>query len=363
MGTKLFAGANFRINTQTLDLEPFFANGNATARGATFFRIEIAPGTFTDFKGSFKYSSAGELVSGTITQIKHYSAGLVGFVMSGISLPVQSFLDAAKDPRKGYPANVWHNVIDVPQIKGSNKGDVLIGNWTYGNFIDGKGGADIMRGAVFEGNDRYVVDVAADRVIDGKDELGGTDTVYAKTSYALREEAGWIEVLKVISATSTNAMNLYGNDYGNTVQGNNGRNILRGNGGDDKLLGLGGDDILIGGRGSDLLIGGRGRDAFVFEAGLTPDGSDVDAIRDFNVADDHIRLENSIFTALATTGTLDASAFVVGTAATTPDQHIVYNSTAGRLYYDADGSGAGEASLFATLGTNLALSHTHFLVI
>lgn len=379
---KLLVGANFRIDTRTLDLEPLFTKGTMTLQGATFFRIEIAPGTFTDIKGSFQYSSTGGLVSGSITQIKHYSEGRIGFILSEIYLSVQSFLDAARDPKKGYPMiNIWDDEFDFPVLKGSDKGDVLFGSYLYDNLIDGKGGADIMWGSTFEGNDRYIVDVAADRVIDGYDEFGGTDTVYAECSYALREEAGAIEVLKAITATATTALNFTGNSYDNTVKGNNGRNILRGKDGEDNLLGLGGDDVLIGGNGCDELAGGAGKDVFVFDT-ILDDSSprnnhsarqdssrNVDRIRDFNVADDRIHLKSSIFTALTTKGTLDPSAFAIGSAATKPDQHIINNYDAtkdkyyAKLYYDPDGSGPQAAVLFAELLHNPSITSSHFLVI
>jgi len=88
----------------------------------------------------------------------------------------------------------------------------------------------------------------------------------------------------------------------------------------------------------------------------------VDTIADFVSGDDTIQLASAIFTALTATGTLAASAFAMG-AATTPDQHILYDSTNGWLSYDADGSGSGAAIHFATLSTHPTISNADFVVV
>jgi Ca2+-binding RTX toxin-like protein len=50
-------------------------------------------------------------------------------------------------------------------------------------------------------------------------------------------------------------------------------------------------------------------------------------------------------------------------AATNGSQHILYDTTDGRLFYDADGNGGQARVHFATLNAGLALDHLDFLVI
>lgn len=72
-------------------------------------------------------------------------------------------------------------------------------------------------------------------------------------------------------------------------------------------------------------------------------------------------LEADIFTSMGDAGPLASQYFAVGTAAKTPDQHVIYDPLSGNLFYDADGSGAADAVLFAQLQKNLALSASDFL--
>jgi len=82
--------------------------------------------------------------------------------------------------------------------------------------------------------------------------------------------------------------------------------------------------------------------------------ANVDTILDFNdVNGDVIMLSSGIFTALSK-GVTDVEIYSGKgvTAATTVDQHLIYNSTTGNLYYDADGVGGKGAILFATIDLN-----------
>jgi Ca2+-binding RTX toxin-like protein len=132
----------------------------------------------------------------------------------------------------------------------------------------------------------------------------------------------------------------------------------------DILNGFGGNDVLDGHGGDDRLTGGGGSDTFVFDTKLGT--GNVDTITDFSHGQDHIDLQNSIFTALHATGTLHSTFFhenTTGHAANT-SQHIIYDSKNGDLFYDQDGSGTAHAAVhFATLHAGLTLSGADFAVI
>ena len=179
-----------------------------------------------------------------------------------------------------------------------------------------------------------------------------------------------VHVAGVVWATLSGAFeNAVTGDGNDTLTGTAEDNILRGMRGDDSLFGGGGvdslygdagDDTLTGGLGNDTLIGGAGNDTFVFNAASGV--ANVDRISDFNVIDNTIRLDDAVFIGLAT-GTLAASAFASNLTGAASDgfDRIIYETDTGRLYFDADGSGAG-ARVLTTLIANLAVNSADFFV-
>lgn len=146
---------------------------------------------------------------------------------------------------------------------------------------------------------------------------------------------------------------LYGGAGSDKLTGGDGDDIVRGGGGDDTLTGGEGDDKIVGGAGKNDLTGGAGADTFVFKGEVGAQ----DTIRDFVSGEDLIRLDGSAFTGLAH-GALGDGVFVANATGEATDavQRLVYDTTDGSLFYDADGSGVGAAVLIAKLGAGVALS-------
>jgi hypothetical protein len=150
----------------------------------------------------------------------------------------------------------------------------------------------------------------------------------------------------------------FGLDGGDKFSGTNGDDVLIGGSDGDSLNGGAGSDVLVGGAGSDSLTGGTEGDHFVFNR--TTDG--IDSILDFIVSDDTIQLDNAGFTSLGAAGTLSADQFVIGSAAGDADDHIIYNSGTGALFYDSDGKGGAAQVQIATLTSGLSLTNADFEV-
>ncbi|MEB3265959.1 MAG: peroxidase family protein, partial [Cyanobacteriota bacterium] len=135
------------------------------------------------------------------------------------------------------------------------------------------------------------------------------------------------------------------------INGTNGADQISGLAGNDTLNGLGGDDTLNGGAGNDQLAGGLGNDRFVLDAPLG--ATNIDTIADFTIGADALVLDRTVFTALSAGTTLSAPEFISGAGLTTANaagQRIIYNTTNGFVFYDADGNGAGSAPVaFAVL--------------
>ncbi|MDB5441604.1 MAG: hypothetical protein JWM33_4031 [Caulobacteraceae bacterium] len=220
--------------------------------------------------------------------------------------------------------------------------------------LDGGLGADHMAGGL--GDDSYVVDDTNDIVVEAANE--GTDLVSASASFVLGAN------VEKLTLTGAAAIDGTGNDLANTLTGNSGDNHLYGLAGKDGLVGGAGADFLYGGAGADTLTGGDGADHFVFDVLET--AANKDTIKDFTHGVDHLDFAVSAFAALSGTGpggSLDPAELVLGLAATTADQHLIYNQAAGALYYDADGSGAGAKVQIAVLSGDPVLSASDILIV
>lgn len=154
---------------------------------------------------------------------------------------------------------------------------------------------------------------------------------------------------------------LYGQAGNDRLEGGSGRDYLYGSTGDDTLLGGDGNDYLYGGAGRDVLRGGASRDNFVFDTALGT--ANIDKVTDFSVADDTIRLDNAVFTAVGSNGSMSSSAFYAGPAAHDSTDRIIYDSTTGALSYDRDGTGSAVAVQVAELAPGLALTYQDFQIV
>jgi serralysin len=139
---------------------------------------------------------------------------------------------------------------------------------------------------------------------------------------------------------------------------------LRGAAGGQTLTGQGGADTLWGGLGVDTLWGGGGNDAFVFrEMG----SANADRVSDFASGADKLQLDDAAFTSIGAMGNLaagDARFWASsGGAAHDSNDRVLYNTSTGQLYYDADGNGSAAAQLIATVLNAPAVAATDIVVI
>ncbi|MBA3755275.1 MAG: calcium-binding protein [Nitrosomonas sp.] len=233
------------------------------------------------------------------------------------------------------------------QLNGDSGNDTLNGG-AGDDTLTGWLGADSMLGGL--GNDTYLVENAGDVVTEILNQ--GTDTVSSRLTYTLPIN------VENLTLTGTSAVNGTGNGQNNIITGNNVANQLNGGAGNDTLNGGAGNDVLNGETGTNTLTGGTGNDIFKFTT-----TAHIDTITDYNVANDTIQLENAVFTALTTTGTLAFSQFRIGTQALDANDFIIYNNVTGALLYDANGNGAGAAVQIATIGVGLAMTNVDILVV
>nr|MBA3517700.1 hypothetical protein [Hyphomicrobiales bacterium] len=141
----------------------------------------------------------------------------------------------------------------IENLIGSDHADVLAGG-AVNNVLDGGGGLDEFFGGT--GNDTFIVDHNQEVVheVDGQ----GSDTVYAKASYALRADV-FVESLQAFDRFDATALNLTGNDLVNTLHGNAGANRLNGGREADRLYGYEGDDTYTVDNAGDIIVESAGQ--------------------------------------------------------------------------------------------------------
>lgn len=169
------------------------------------------------------------------------------------------------------------------------------------------------------------------------------------------------------AAASDVTVELSGTNLGNRLAGSSGHDQLIGLDGNDTLIGRGGVDELHGGAGRDILSGGAGADTFVFDT-----APETSAMRDVITAFSHSQSDKIAFSRAAFAaldiGPLAAEAFYTGAgvrSAHDADDRIIYNTTTGILFYDADGAGGATSVAIAELGTTThpALTAADLLII
>jgi Ca2+-binding RTX toxin-like protein len=238
-------------------------------------------------------------------------------------------------------------------LDGAAGNDTLTGNAGNDQLVGGTGN-DSMAGGT--GNDTYTVDAAGDVVSElGSTSASEVDTVKSFVTHTL---ASRVEVLLL---QGTTAIQGTGNTLANTLTGNAGANVLDGAAGIDKVSGGAGHDTVDGGSGNDSLTGGSGADAFRFRTTLDRT-LNVDRISDFVSVDDRFLLDDAVFTGIGAVGALSSAAFRLGTSAGDTSDRIVYDRTTGQLFFDADGTGAKAAVLFATVVAGTSIGVGDFFV-
>ncbi len=253
----VFASSTFApLNARLTEIDgQSVQNGDqvVTADGSTVRVIDAGNGDVEFTPGD----DFGVLALGD-TDTDEFGFSVGGFADAIIAVTIQG-VDSDNDLVSGTNGNdILNGGIGNDQITDDFGADRLNGDagdddLTSGrsnDILDGGTGADIMRGGL--GNDRYLVDDAADQVIELANE--GTDLVEASGAFTFVLPTN-VENLNLIGDTDGS-----GNGADNRINGGAGANIIRGGGGRDIIGGEDGDDILLGQVGDDALRGGAGLD-------------------------------------------------------------------------------------------------------
>lgn len=231
-------------------------------------------------------------------------------------------------------------------INGTSAADTLAG--TSGNdTLNGLGGNDLFLGGSTVGAD----------VIDGGAGHDSIEFKAAATSAMMVDfGAGTISGGSAGSLSFTNVERVVGGNFNDTLTGNGASQTLTGQAGSDTIMGAGG---------TDTLWGGSGADVFVFAEMGT---AHADRISDFTTTSDKVHLDDAAFSAIGAMGNFAADDERFWAAPGAIEGHdetdrVVYNTSSGTLYYDANGSATGAVDPIATLQSGAKLAATDIVVI
>lgn len=349
-------------------LNPQLTHGDLTIGTETFadvasFRVQVPVSPTVVLPFDFHFGGTGlafaegasSLASGTISALRvtwgDYATER--YTLTGLSLTAADIAAAQKssNPDATLAALIFagNDTIELghnPDVANGFAGD---------DRLSGGGGYDALYGG--KGNDKLYGGPGQDDLfdVDGNNLFHGGadyDTVHftgAATGVTANLALTRPQVTRIGTDTFAFVENLDGSAFGDHFVGDAGFNRLRGLGGDDRLDGRAGDDMLVGGKGSDILIGGLGADTF----GFSDIATGIDTIVDLRASQgDTIELSRSAFRGMSN-GLLKADQFYAAAGATEAhdaSDRIVYDTSTGALYFDADGVGGQAAVQFAVVG-------------
>jgi Ca2+-binding RTX toxin-like protein len=265
---------------------------------------------------------------------------------------------------RAYDPTDWVRIVDRSSLEetvqwrtvnGSSGGQVI--NGTSGpDTLTGTAGDDTING--LDGNDLFLAgSTGGNDVINGG---AGRDSIEFKerATSAITVDFGSGTITGGTSGTITFT------SIERVLTGNF-NDVLSGDAASQTLTGQGGSDTIWGAGGADTLWGGTGADVFVFREMGT---ANADRISDFASGSEKLHLDDAAFTAIGAMGNFAAAdarfkANSSGTATDTNDR-VVFNTSTGQLYYDADGSGSAAApQLIATVQAGATVVATDIVVI
>ena len=287
----------------------------------------------------------------------------------------------------------------VDSVSGGDGNDTLVGHEFAGGREPSGPTADTLDGGL--GDDVYHVNFGDSIAADP----GGLDHVFADTTWTLGEglenlTIGGVEAdgASAFGNELDNTISQRGNDHYHTIEGRGGNDVLYaaqramsgggvfGGDGNDTLVGWTGADTLVGGNGNDVIMGsdvfgggsdfntvdgGAGNDTLSGSAGsdfndtfrfsVAPGTANADTINGFESGIDEIQLDAAVHANAGVNGDFVAGdprfhAAAGANSAHDADDRVIFNTSTGQLWYDADGIGGAGAQLIATVQSGTVIA-------
>jgi Ca2+-binding RTX toxin-like protein len=330
----------------------------------------------TLLSGSVLGQGGNDTITATSSATRTYDGGAGNDVLNGGSVADNLIGGTGDDTISGNGGNdTIKGGADADSLNGGDGDDTFLANLNEAEFdtLQGGSGIDTLQRTTDGGQGNLVLNQflatngiervnldagGSNRSIDGNASDNILD--FSATTYLSRDvfaQGGNDTITATNSATRT-----YDGGAGDDVlNGGSVADNLIGGADVDTISGGGGNDTIVGGAGADRLTGGDGSDRFVFNNA----SEGIDTITDFDptaTTGDLFNVSSSGFATIGGPGTLGASRFFLGAAATTASQRFLYDSSNGNLWFDSDGTGVTAQVQIAQLSTGLALSNTNFII-
>lgn len=227
---------------------------------------------------------------------------------------------------------------------------------------DGSGTLNVRNSGILDGGAEFgdqITNLRNFGSIDGDLDFGSGDNTVLNTG-TITGDMDFFSGRDAVINRGAIKGDIFLGDNGSSFNGRGGSvsGTVTGGGSADTLVAGSDGEVLSGEGGHDTLYGGGGADTFAFNSLAA---ADTDVVHRFDVAHDTIQLSQDVYTAL-TAG--DRVVFSTGSKATSPADHLFYNSGTGALFYDADGSGTkSKATLVARFDPGLHLTVDNFSVV
>ena len=262
-------------------------------------------------------------------------------------------------------ANIINGTSGAETIVGLGGADTLNGG--DGNDIFNVGGGELTGDTLIGGNGSDTLFFTKAVTLSGGFSVSGVESINMNGTTLLVKTTAKVDLS---SMTAVGASSIQGDGGNNNIVGTKSADTINGQQLVDNLAGAEGNDTIYAGTGADVIRGGLGNDLLYGSNNLKGDGSvdtfvfdtapsgatNFDIIYAFEAgtattAIDKIALDPAIYTGIG--GTLDAAEFRAGagfTTASTATQRVIFDTSTGTLYFDADGAGgAATAVKFAQL--------------
>jgi Ca2+-binding RTX toxin-like protein len=262
---------------------------------------------------------------------------------NGSHTTVQS-LTAQPDPN-------W-KIVGIGDFDGNGRSDIVWRNSATGaNSLWRNGDSSNLQSLTAQPDLNWKIVGTGDYDGDGRSDLHWRNSA-----------TGGESIWKGGNSTSLQAVVQLADQNWQIIDGLESGDLLQGGAGNNTLHGTLSNDILTGGLGNDTLTGGAGADQFNFNTAPNA-SSNLDTLTDFTPGSDKLALDDLIYTSLGANveATELRSGAGLSTAADAND-FLIYNSTTGALYYDADGVGGTAAVQFAVLTGAPTISSSDFLM-